>query len=172
MACGDTLLHLLRTPEGRTPDDPCGLFCWEGDDWTWINVVRGVGIRTEREWNNLLAAEKRSGGGTNTSETLRPQVEQFMGAIKDLPSWLEVMGSGGLPATIRERVNTTIGIGQEGICVLENVQAAVASVGGRPTVIPGQGGSSDLWPVALAGVAILGALGLVAWNVNQSRRAA
>lgn len=169
MACGDSLRHLLRTQEGRTPEDPCGLFCWEGDEWTWVNVVRGIAIRTEREWNNLLSSEKRTGAGTSTSEELRPQVEQFMGEAKALPSWLEVMTSGGLPGTIRERVNSHIALGQQGICVLENVQAAVSEVGGRPTVVPGQGGSSSLWPVALAGVAVVGVIGVIAYNVNQAR---
>lgn len=170
MACGDSLIHLLRTTDGRTPDNPCGLFCWEGDEYAWVQVVDRIALKVEAEWANLEATARRAGNQTEL-ERLRPQTSAFIEDAKSLPNWAGVMFGGTLPGGFDDKIQGYIMIGRDGLCVLETLSAAVVSLGGAGQV--NQPGSSPggAWAPVLAGALALGAIGFIAYQTTTKEPA-
>ena len=165
MACGDTLRTLLRTSDGRTPDDPCGAVCWEGDEWEWAQTVNSITRRVEAEADNL----KRISEASYTDYAA--MTSSYLTDAEAVPSRFGSLFGGGGFGAIRERVNRIIAVGQEGICVLEQLSAAVKIAGGRPLASPGAGGQDKSWMDSAASLfLVVGVVGGL-WWFSQKRGA-
>ena len=168
MACGDSLRHMLRTKDGRTPSDPCGAFCWEGDEYEWVETVSAIVRRVEAEYGNLKRVKPE------LAEEHATSVKQFLIDAQALPGWAEVFLVGGFESEIRKSIESIIGIGQQGICILEGLSQAVATAGGRPLVpvgtgkVPGAGPGKSLIDQAGSWVFLVGAAYALWWLSQRS----
>lgn len=114
--CGIMYRHLIRSADGDTPEDPCGLFCWEGNYASWNDGARDLGGRVKRAYRVLQNLSPQR------AEVLGPNLEAWLERIDDLPGRFEALLTGGSPSSIEKRINVTIDLMDEGVCIFERIQ--------------------------------------------------
>lgn len=145
----------LVTADGRTPQDPCGAWCGDGDVRSWAAVL----IRLRRAvW---LTVKRNNDQVVWPSDVAKGAALWMMRAnrVKAGGSVLDVFGGGTEP------VYALINLGREGVQVLFDLQQAATAQGGE---VPGpgpypddrEGGNEPVWFIAGA-VAIVA---LLVWS--------
>lgn len=164
MATGAYRYH-VRTKDGRTPEDPCGTFCWEPDVASWKEVVEGIESRLLRAWAKLQQL--------NPEAAAQIPIEEWRLEVETIPSWWDIWvgGFGGLDQN-RNVVDSIIGIAETGADLLEDVQDQLGTEA-LPLGKPHSSGSIwDSFAALVIGAGVVAGLGaLVFYGVKQKRSA-
>ncbi len=133
MACGETYRYLLRTADDKTPEDPWSFFPGVLDYDDWYDVAQSVGRLVLRSWTFLQTVEKEM------ADAAAPAVEepypkraqlvflhnQFVEALNELSHPLWEMAQ-PWELTWEPVTRKAIKVGEDGTCVLEEIDAALA----------------------------------------------
>ncbi len=130
MRCGAMYRHLIRSSAGGTPEDPCGWFCYEGDEAAWYNGARDLADRVRQAF--AVLASKSPGRADNRREA----VDAWLGRVSELPNTFEAYLGGGTPAEMRKRVDGTIMLMDEGVCLFERIQDDLQVDGHQTIPVP------------------------------------
>lgn len=160
MACGDKYRYLLRTASGLEADRPCLAFCNEKDFADWFERVHEIGALVNERWASLRKLEIDRGQGTPLSDSVRDAAGAYFEAASKLPDPYWTMFS-ILP---EQKVGQALAVGEMGLCQIETIDDAAASLGEQlpeihgpraPKVRPG-GVLDSLQTVAMLGVVGVG----------------
>lgn len=168
MACGDKYTHLLAASGGRTVDEPYSLWCNEPDAQAWYAQASHVKDLEIRAWNALMDIENERQRWP-LSRKIRASSDAYEGAFADLPEPSMWMAFG--MADCADVVERSIHNIQQGACVLETINDAIASYGTNP-IDPGAGGGGKKtewwkWAVGIGGAAV--GLGALSYGVGVLR---
>ena len=148
MACGDKYRHLLVTPSGLTPDNPCGMLCSAFDWEDWHGVVRD---RVMKQATLHWAAAERAAlaQGVTLPANLAEERAALAQSFEDLPDyWWEPDWSRPLES-YKSAVNRLVRVGENGVCFLENVDGYIEELGATPPAVPGVSTSTPFdWTTA------------------------
>ncbi len=133
MACGSTYTHLLRTEDGKTPDDAWDWFPGPFDYDAWYDVAHLVGREVFRRWDYVLSIEAKLSKMANPHPNAPyPERDQLLFLVKDFAKVLDDLGHPAVEALTPLEVSwqpvieAAIGVGRDGVCVLEQLDAAAA----------------------------------------------
>ncbi len=133
MACGSTYAHLLRTEDGKTPDEPWDWFPGPFDYDAWYDVAHYVGREVFRRWDYVLATEDRLSKQADPQPNAPyPERDQLLFLVQDFAKKLDDLGHPAVEAvtpaevTWQPVIDAAIATGRDGVCVLEQLDAAAA----------------------------------------------
>lgn len=159
MACGDKYRWLLRAGGGRTIDKPYRKWCNEVDAKAWHAQAGKVFGLQRAAWNALMRAEKERAEGHEGTDRLRADTTAYEDDYDTLPPPSMWMAFGF--ANCAEVVHRYTANLEHGICVLENLNAALAEYEISPVGSGGGGGSKSrtaAWVVgSILAAGVLGA---------------
>lgn len=132
--CGSAYASLVQASEGRTGNEPHTLtWCNQNDVEAWHVQAAVVAKLVRRAWNELLGLEN---GAKNwsASQRLNPSVTNYENAQNALPgpSMWQVFGAGACTQSTAEHVAVI----RDGACQLEQLNAAIEQLGGKPVDRP------------------------------------
>lgn len=155
--------YLVRTADGRTPENPCGTFCWELDVANWVEVAEKINALVARAWGKLAKV--------NPTAAESFDVAFWQQQVSELPGFWDIYVSGfGLPGRNREVVDSIIGLCNTGADLLEDIQTAL---GNQKLPVGGAHSSGSLWDslAALAiGAGVVTGLGALVWHGYKQKR--
>lgn len=131
MSCGSKYASLLVTEDGKTPDDPYNVFPGPTDYDEWYDVTRKVEKEVYRKWRFMVAIEKRLSEmdlpdgveGYPERDRLLQMLIEFGNDMKDVRHVL-IESVNGFDFTWGESVDKAIAVGQEGTCLMEEIDEA------------------------------------------------
>lgn len=136
MACGDKYKHLLVTPGGLTPENPCGMLCSGFDYEDWHSVVADRIVKqTTLHW---AAAERAAlaAGAVQIPINLQEERAAFAQSFDDQPKyWWSIDWSRPLE-NYKSAINQLVSVGQRGTCLLEQIDNYIVELGGKPPIVP------------------------------------
>lgn len=165
MACGDRYRHLIRTKRGYTLENPCGYACIGRDVIDWADVARALVMRVDRAWSSLIASETGAGEAkapaVPKSPLLMPDLEEFRRQVEELPDFWDLGTM--LFRDERAMVNSTLGLLQDGVCLLDRIDAENEAIGGKPPPVPGppEETESSFWDDLLGAGIMVGIVGVL-----------
>lgn len=145
MACGDRYKHLAVTKSGYDPDNPNGAFYLPSDYSEWTAVADRVVELVNKHILELQQIEAEHGKGFKYFGPLSGERATLLRAREDLPSLLLAAGK-DLPKVID--------VVMQGLCLLEQVDDAIADYGVTPPELPSPG--RDPKPPPLPGPSSIG----------------
>lgn len=157
--------HLVRTEDGRTPENPCGMYCWMGDVADWAEAANKLEGLVLRAWAKLRRENPEQAAAIPVPEW-REQVES------DVPGWWDIYvdGTHRTPAEDRNVVDHIIGIMEKGADLLEEVQDAL---GADSVPVAEKTGTGTWWDSVVTGLitatVLAGGAG-VAYYIVKKRR--
>ncbi|MCH9680259.1 MAG: hypothetical protein K0V04_02405 [Deltaproteobacteria bacterium] len=185
MACGSTYAHLLRTEDGKTPDDPWDWYPGPFDYDEWYDVAHYIGREVWRRWDFILATEdrlaKKAGPGPKTPY---PERDQLLFLVEEFGRAIDKLGHPAVEAltptevTWQPMVDAAIAVGRDGVCLLEQLDEAARYYEQEPLPDrgarhppkrrqPGASGGSTSGAL-VTGVLLVG--GVVWWRHRNKRR--
>lgn len=180
MACGAKYAYMLRTVDGKTPDDPWNLYAGPTDYDEWYDVAHKVGREVFRRWDWVLEIEKsyaalRDAGKPTPVPGPYPQRDQVLFLLQDFAQQLEqlkhvlVEGTIDLDWTWEPGTRKAIEVATLGTCVLEQLDDAAAYYKKKPLPKPEDQHKPD--EPSLGGVLVtLGMLGGAAYYFKTRGR--
>ncbi len=128
----------LITPDGRTPDNPCGTWCGDGDVTIWVTVVRRVR-------DDLVRLLKANASGVVLEPELQASIAQWLfRAMRFRAGNLtHVFGAG------TDEVYSLVAFARRGVQLMFEAQEAIEQQGGnvpQPGPRPAGPGELDIFP--------------------------
>lgn len=130
MACGDRYRYLAVTKSGYTPENPNGAFYLPSDYSEWTAVADRVVGFVNAHITELQTIEAGEGKGFPTFAPLSAERAAFLRAREALPSLLLAAGK-DLPKVID--------VVMQGLCLLEQIDDAIAGYGVEAPELPSPG---------------------------------
>ncbi|MCH9681292.1 MAG: hypothetical protein K0V04_07660 [Deltaproteobacteria bacterium] len=184
MACGSTYAHLLRTEDGKTPDDAWDWYPGPFDYDAWYDVAHLVGRDVFRRWDFVLATEDRlSKQADPKPDAPYPERDQLLFLVEDFAKKLDDLSHPAVEAldptqvTWQPSIEAAIAAGRDGVCVLEQLDAAAKYYEQAPLPDPGPrhppkrgktGGGSTTGGAIVTGVVLVG--GYLWWRRRNNRK--
>lgn len=134
MACGDRYRDLLVNANGNSADDACNLYCGFTDYERWRDRARELSVLVSEHWQELARIE--NGLATNARrEALLPQQHALVDDFDRLPTATQAMFQLD-ELTWDASVARAVSVCRQAVCVLEQVDDAIASYGAAPPPVP------------------------------------
>jgi len=165
MAEHGTYAHIVRSTAGRTPADPCPVYCTRQDAKDWHASAETVGAAVQWQLGRLeaYAAER--------NQIVDPQIDVQSAAFFSALDATIVPNDRSLPDSFRRSIDQSITVLRAGAELLEHIESSMLRVGMTPPAIPGFPRGAPKSPIAiLPTAAAIGVVGLLAIGVWMAVR--
>lgn len=186
--CGDRYRHLIRTKDGYTIDNRCGVYCAQSTVISWTDAARELSSRLNRAWKELIRVETGPGdivgcgpGGQPEecpSKSIGDRLRAYFDEADDLPGWWDLLFLDFVtPTRARELVDEAVANMENGVCLLEQINDGIEAVGGTPPPVPPKptkeegGGFWDAFTTAVITTAVVVGAGAAIYIGVKAKKA-